>query len=265
MTTFSQAAPIRWLSAAELSATSGLRPDLVVRFIPSAGLSGQLYSHHHIALARLVKQLTDVGTHENVIDSVVRDLRDRPTIDINDKQKSTTWRWATALGATALVALIVGGVVGGLIVAGNRSTSAAEPAAPVTVTAQAPKPSATIPAKPDPVCAEWTPIAADYDRQRAEWNKTDPRIPADQWSPGQRALSLAMIPTLRSEATELRRLAAKAEDPGLRTLLQYEAAYEDAYADRLPSYVPETDNKLWLAATDFGNAVNSLCSATVPR
>lgn len=267
MTTFSQpqAAPIRWMSAAELSATSGLRQDLVVRFIPSAGLSGQLYSDHHIALARLVKQLTDVGTHESVVDAVVRDLRDRPDINISDKQKSTTWRWATALGATALATLILGGIVGGLIGAGNRSTPAAEPAPQATVTTQAPTPAATIPAKPDPVCADWTPIQTDYHQQRAEWEKTDPAIPAAQWSSSQRKLSMDVVPVMRSEAAAMRSLAAKAADPELRVLMVLKAEYEDAYADRLPNYVPENDSKLWVAATDFSNAVNSLCSATVPR
>lgn len=266
MTTFSQpqAAPIRWMSAAEISAASGLRADLVVRFIPSTGLSGQLYSDHHIALARLVKHLTDVGTHENVIDAVVRDLRDRPHIDINDKQKSTTWRWATALGAATLVALVVGGVVGGLIGAGDRSTPAAEPAPLVTITAQAPAPpSRTVPARPDAICAQWSAITTDYAAKRADWVKVDPSIPASKWTPEQRAVNQAVIPVLKGEAAELSRLAETSTDPVLRGMLQLEAGYQTAYAERLPNYTQAEDAQLWDAAINLSNGVNSLCSTTV--
>lgn len=164
----------------------------------------------------------------------------------------------------ALATLVVGGILGGLIGAGNHSTPAAEPAPPVTVTAQPPL-AATIPAKPDPVCAEWAPIQTDYHQQRAEWEKTDPAIPAAQWSSSQRKLSMDVVPVMRSEAAAMRSLAGKAADPELGVLMVLKAEYEDAYADRLPNYVPENDSKLWVAATDFSNAVNSLCSATVPR
>lgn len=266
MTTFSQpqAAPIRWMSAAELSTASGLRQDLVVRFIPSAGLSGQLYSDHHIALARLVKQLTDVGTHETVVDALVRDLRDRPHIDISDKQKSTTWRWATALGATALATLVLGGVVGGLIGAGNRSTPAAEPAPQATVTAQAPAPpSRTVPARPDAICAQWSAVTTNYAGKRADWVKIDPSIPASKWTPEQRAVNQAVIPVLKDEAAELSRLADTSADPVLRGMLQLEAAYQTAYAERLPNYTQAEDAPLWDAAINLSNSVNSLCSTTV--
>jgi len=266
MTTFvPKAAPGRWMSAAELSAASGLREDLVVRFIPSAGLSGQLYSAHHVQLAKFVKQLTDLGTPQAAVDTAVRDLRDRPYIDIlrPSELKRGPRLWAV-IGVTFLVALIIGGVIGGLI-APDRSTSTAispQPA-PVTVTKEAPPVQITpsIPASPDPVCAEWAPLADSYRGKRSDWVAIDPNIPASQWTPEQRATNMKVIPTLQAESQDLRRLAGEAHNNLLAALMRSQAVYEDAYALRLPNYQPE-DQRLWQAVIDFGNAVNSVCNAT---
>jgi hypothetical protein len=267
MTTYAQqAAPGAWLALDDLAHASGLRADLAARFIPATPTAtGPLYSAHHIALARLVKELTEAATHEATIDAVVRDLRDRPCIDINwnaAKKTGPSRRIWAFIGAAAAAALVAGGIIGGLIGASNRN--AAMPEAPVTVTAEAPTPTATIPAKPDPVCTEWAPINDNYRQKRSDWVKTDPNIPADRWSPEQRALSIGVIPALKAEAHDLARLSDQSSNPVLRSMLQMQSEYELVFADRLPHYSVE-DNKLWLAATDFGNAVNSLCSATVSR
>nr|WP_181407300.1 hypothetical protein [Mycobacterium celatum] len=76
---------------------------------------------------------------------------------------------------------------------------------------------------------------------------------------------MAVIPVLQQEAVELRRLADKASDPVLRAMLQLEAKYQSAFANRLPNYTPPEDQRLWVAVTDFSDAVNSLCSAVVPQ
>lgn len=170
-------------------------------------------------------------------------------------------RIVTSVVAVA-VALVVGGVIGGLIGAGSRDASSTAPAT-VTVTAS-PSIDVSVPASPDPVCAEWIPLADSYRAKRAAWVAIDPNISADRWTPDQRAANMAVIPTLRSEADDLRQLAERATNDLLATLMRSQAQYEDAYANRLPRYQP-TDQRLWQAVTDFGNSVNSVCTVAGAR
>ncbi|HEY0229058.1 MAG TPA: hypothetical protein VGC05_22260 [Mycobacterium sp.] len=118
-----------------------------------------------------------------------------------------------------------------------------------------------IPAATDVVCATWALATNDYRTKEDDWAKTDPCISASQWSPQQRAISLNVIPVLRQEAADLRGFAAKATDPTLRFLMQLEAAYQEAFADRLPSYTPPADQLLWQAAINASVMINSQCYA----
>ena len=112
--------------------------------------------------------------------------------------------WLAAAG-TAAVALLVGGVIGGLIGYGNghrdngAQTTAAPP--PATVTAPAPvQVNPAIPTTADPVCAQWAPLLDSYNAKDEAWTKTDPNIPADQWSPDRRAANMAIVPVMKAEA-----------------------------------------------------------------
>lgn len=166
----------------------------------------------------------------------------------------------TVAAAAAAAALIIGGVIGGLIGYNNRGTAPAS--APTTVTAQAPLTglTPTLAAKPDPVCAEWAPLLDSYNAKMETWTKTDPTIPAERWSPDQRALSVSLIPELQAEAADMRRLADKAEDPYLASLFRGQAMYEEEYAERIPNYDP-SDHRLWRAVISFSGAVKAVCSA----
>jgi hypothetical protein len=166
--------------------------------------------------------------------------------------------------AAAAVALIIGGAIGGLIGAGTRDAAPTTTAAPVTVTAEAPPVDVSVPTSPDPVCSEWVPLSDGYRGKRAAWVAIDPNIPADRWTSDQRAANMDVIPTLHAEAADLRRLAGKAQNDLLATLMRSQAQYEDAYANHLPNY-PPNDQRLWQAFTDFGNSVNSVCTATGSR
>ena len=75
-------------------------------------------------------------------------------------------------GAAAAVALIIGGVIGGLIGYNNRGTTPA--AAPVTVTADVEPPLPTFAVNVDPVCDEWGVLNDEYRGKRAEWTGTAP-------------------------------------------------------------------------------------------
>lgn len=271
MTTYApQAAPGHWLSAAELAQESGLRADLVARFVPANERGPMpLYSADQIPLAQFVKKLTDAGTPASAIDVAVRDLVDPAGAQARAARSGPPRRGLPGgRVATALIALGVGavGLTGGLLLGGlgnDKGTSVKS--APVTVTAEAPPPAAaTIPQVPDRVCSEWAAITKGYMARREEWVATDPNLPASQWSSQQRALTAAVIPMMREESAELKALAERATAPELRMLLQLSAEYQGAFADRLSAYVP-ADHDLWAAAIRFADAADSFCSALVPR
>ncbi len=271
MTTYApQTAPGRWISSAELARESGLREDLVQRFMP-ADTTGPvpMYNAGAVPLARYIKRLTDMGMPSSAIDAAVRELHNNSGAMMQislaaPEAPSRRGRLLAVSGAAAAAALIIGGVIGGLIGSGTRDTAAPTAPAPVTVTAEAPPIDVSVPTSADPVCAEWSPLADGYRAKRAAWVAIDPNISAAQWSPDQRAANMAVIPTLRAEADDLRRLAGKAQNDLLATLMRSQAQYEDAYANRLPNYQPN-DQRLWQAVTDFGNSVNSVCTVTGPR
>ncbi|MCH9735149.1 MAG: hypothetical protein K0U78_11450, partial [Actinomycetia bacterium] len=203
------------------------------------------------------------GVPAEAIDAAVRDITNSEGAAAGDQNHSISQYRGKVLavaGAAAAVALIIGGVIGGLIGYNNRGTTPA--AAPVTVTAQAPVTglTPTLADKPDPVCAEWAPLLDSYNAKMKTWTKTDPTIPAKRWSTEQRELSLSIIPELQAEAADMRRLADKAEDPYLASLLRGQAMYEAEYAERIPNYDP-SDHRLWRAVISFSGAVKALCSA----
>ena len=272
MTTYAPAgtAPGHWISAAELAHESGLREELVVRFMPSNNSGpAPMYNTAIVPLAKYVKQLADLNAPASAVDAAVRELHNNPSaatqLTLAAPARGTPrHRALTIAGAAAAAALILGGIVGGLIGAGTHNDQAPSPAhaAPVTVTATAPPISAAVPTRPDPVCAEWNPIATEYATKQEAWGKTDPNVPASQWSPEERALNIDIVPVLRAQAIDMRHLAAKATDPVLRTVMLEQASYEDAYADRLPDYQP-ADKALWEATVRFSSAVNSMCTAVL--
>lgn len=253
-----------WLTAQEVSQETGLRPDLVVRFVPHTdGPSGPLYNTQNLAAAHRVKQLTDAGAPAEAIDAAVRDITTRDGLAAAVQGQPTSPRRGkilAAAGAAAAVALIIGGVIGGLIGYNNRGTTPT--AAPVTVTAEVEPPLPTFAVNVDPVCDEWGVLNDDYRGKRAEWTGTDSNVPASQWTPEQRQITLDVVAVLKANAAELRHLAEQADDPALRTLLGLNATYKERFAQRLPSYTPATDKPIWTAAVNFGNAVNSYCNAT---
>ncbi|WP_421840740.1 hypothetical protein [Mycobacterium sp.] len=270
-----QTEPDPGISAAELAHKSGLREHLVQLFIP-ADTSGSVpvYRAGAVPLAKYVKRLTDIGTPTSAIEAAVNELHNNPgallqiSLAAREAPSRRSRRFSIS-GVAAAVALIVAGVIGGLIGAasGDSSPPAAAPPTvtmPVTVTAKAPPIDVSVPKLADPVCAKWAPINKKYRAKLSAWLKTDSRVPAKRWSPEQRAVTLAVVPVLNSEAKDLAVLADKASDPVLKVVLRVQAKYISLFASRLPKYAP-ADRRLWQAGIDFGNAVNSRCYAMAPR
>jgi hypothetical protein len=164
---------------------------------------------------------------------------------------------------TAAVALAVGGTVGALI--GSKTGGNSASSAP-TVTVEAPPAqfTPTIPVAPDPVCAEWAPLADFYSAELKEWSEKSVNQPASTWNAEQWDLNRAFIATVREQISELNRLAEQARDPFLAALMRAQAMYAEAFILRLPNYQP-SDRPLWQAAYDFSGAVRAACVTVQPR
>ncbi|WP_235717116.1 hypothetical protein [Mycolicibacterium goodii] len=259
------------MSLPELAAATGLTPAQITQFVPAMPTpEGPRYNPHQAALARVVRNLTDAAAPDAAIHAAVADLNKRPYTDVlaaadkhTARPRSSRRRWIALAAAGAVVALLIAGLIGGAIGASTNRHNPPPAAAPETVTVTEPL-NPAIPTTSDPVCAEWAPLADSYRLKQRDWVAIDPNIPASRWSAEQRDANMTIIPVLRAEAADMRRLAERSHDELLGVFLRSQAAYEEAYAQRLPTYEPG-DQRLWQAVIDFGNAVNSRCSAVVPR
>jgi hypothetical protein len=283
--------PGQWLTAAEVARSSQLREDLVERFLPATRPQVNLYGRDLVPVARFVKVLTDLGTPTAAVEVAVADLRARPeaafNVALRGAGSGNRWslrarhagparrpRTRTVVGMATAAALLLGGAIAVTSSAHGEKTPAAEPA---TSSAAKPVPAESVSssvredrpgakpaqafaaAKPDPVCVRWQRVSAGYDGKQQAWAKTDHRVAAARWSPKQRSVTMAVIPVMRQEAVELRRLADESNDPLLAGLLRAQSRYVDNYAAKLPKFEP-ADHASWTAATAMDGAVKAVCS-----
>jgi hypothetical protein len=258
-----------WMSRTELAQASGLREDLIARFIPATDTpNGPMYPAQQMALAVYVKELTDHNLPPAAVDEKVREFNARPPVappglSFPAAKPSRRGLW-TAVGAAATAALIVGGAIGALI-GSNGGSSPAVSAPPGPVEAQPPAQfTPAISAVPDPVCAEWAPIADANAAKQQEWSTKSVNQPASTWNAEQWDLNRAFIEVVRENVSDMKRLAEKAEDPFLAALMRAQAMYAEAFILRLPNYQP-SDRPLWQASVDMSGAVRAACKTVQPR
>ena len=134
----------------------------------------------------------------------------------------------------------------------------------LTVSAPPAQLTPTVASQRDPICDEWETTTRSYTSQQDPWTRSDPNVPGSHWNPQQRAAATATAPVIRDEAANLRELASRTKSPCLRVLLRAQAVYEDAFADRLPSYQPPCDAGLWQAALTFRASAAAVCTAIIP-
>jgi hypothetical protein len=257
-----------WMSRTELAQASGLREDLIARFIPATeSPNGPMYAAQQMALAVYVKELTDLLLPPAAVDEKVREFIARPPaspagLSLPAAKPSRRGLW-TVVGAAATAALLIGGAIGALIgSSGGNSPAASAPTAAIEAPPAGFTP--TIPVAPDPVCAEWGPIADFYSAELKEWSEKSVNQPASTWNAEQWDLNRAFIATVREQISDLNRLAEKAQDPFLAALMRAQAMYAEAFILRLPNYQP-SDRPLWQAAYDFSGAVRAACITVQPR
>ena len=112
----------------------------------------------------------------------------------------------------------------------------------------------------DPVCSDWARVFEKFDADTANWRTLRTDIPADQWTPEQKALNDAVAPTMNKFADDLEHLGRSSSNAVLEDFAVLSAQYRRAYVLALPSYTP-VDNYLANASTNLVKSVYSACEA----
>ncbi|GAT04989.1 uncharacterized protein RMCFA_5100 [Mycolicibacterium fortuitum subsp. acetamidolyticum] len=114
--------------------------------------------------------------------------------------------------------------------------------------------------KPDPVCPDLQTASDRFLADLADWLKTDPNIPASQWSPEQKALNEAVIPVISQSADALDELGQRTDNPTLQDFAALAAQYRRAYSQAIPTYTP-ADQHLYNAGLYPVGLVIQACNA----
>lgn len=87
-------------------------------------------------------------------------------------------------------------------------------------------------------CGEWTSVNQRYDDNPTvtAWVNIDKKIPADQWTPEQKATSDAVAPVVLGLVDDIERTAQRSNDPAIQDFAAFTAQYERASAKALPTY-----------------------------
>jgi hypothetical protein len=111
---------------------------------------------------------------------------------------------------------------------------------------------------PDSACSNWTPLVEKFDADTAEWRKTDPEVPATQWSPQERAINDRVAPIMAAQADALEGLARRSDNATLQDFGVFAAVYLRGFVKALPNYTT-ADFYLSQAASYLAASVNAAC------
>jgi hypothetical protein len=111
-----------------------------------------------------------------------------------------------------------------------------------------------------PVCSDWASAFEKFDADTANWRTLRTDIPADQWTPEQKAVNDAVVPTMNNFADDLEHLGRSSSNAVLEDFAVLSAQYRRAYVLALPSYT-SVDNYLANASTNLVKSVYSACEA----
>lgn len=114
--------------------------------------------------------------------------------------------------------------------------------------------------KPNPVCGDWHAAQEQFGRDIVEWNKTDPAIPASQWTPEVKALNESIALVMTQHASRLQGLGQRSGNPALRDFADLAAQYRRAYVVGIPTYRP-ADQYLARVSSRLSALVGSACDA----
>lgn len=174
------------------------------------------------------------------------------------KKRGNGWKWA--LGAVALLAVI--GVTAAVTISvtkdgGSDPTPSGDTFGLASADDKGPANIIT----EDPSCAAWRPVSQTFaDVSNKGWDKRDPDIPAEDWTPEQRSEYEEASQAMRTAADQAVALAKVTPHRVMREFYEQFIAYARAYSDALPTYKPKDDH-LARVVTSSSNLLNDVCAA----
>ncbi|MEH3139490.1 MAG: hypothetical protein PGN37_04765 [Mycobacterium kyogaense] len=113
---------------------------------------------------------------------------------------------------------------------------------------------------PSPACVDWAATASDFDSISAEWLRSDPNIPASQWSADQQKVYSEVAVPMTDNANSLQDIAIRSKNAVFTDFADLAATYRRAYVQSFATYVP-ADAYLAKTASQVVVLVNMACSA----
>ncbi len=165
----------------------------------------------------------------------------------------------TANSITSVISHICGAIENGSAAARAPLISPNEPPSQVAPVGNPANPQRFL-EEPNPVCSDWNAANDQYGRDIAEWDKTDPAIPASQWTPELQALNDSVVPVMDRFATRQQELGERSGNPVLRDFADLLDQYRRAYIAAIPTYVP-ADNYLAKISSRTAALVGVACRA----
>lgn len=116
-------------------------------------------------------------------------------------------------------------------------------------------------AESDAICSDWTKEVEKFDSDTVDWRKTDPQIPASQWTPDERSINDAVMPVMKTHADSLERISRRSDNGVTQDFGVLAAQYQRAIAMALPTYT-DADFYLSQAASFVAASINAACKAS---
>ena len=113
---------------------------------------------------------------------------------------------------------------------------------------------------PSPVCSDWAETASNFDSVSAAWLRSDPNIPASQWSAEQQKVYSDIIAPMSSNANQLQDIGIRSKNAVFGDFADLAAIYRRAYVQSFANYVP-ADGYLAQTASQVVVLVNMACLA----
>jgi hypothetical protein len=112
----------------------------------------------------------------------------------------------------------------------------------------------------NPTCEKWLPAYEKFDADLKSWRESDPNVPADQWTPDQKAVFEAAAPLMTTFADKAEKLGRESGDSTFEDFAVMSAQYRRGYVRAIPTYTA-ADNYLASVATALSNTIGHACIA----
>ncbi|CDP87775.1 MULTISPECIES: hypothetical protein [Mycolicibacterium] len=112
----------------------------------------------------------------------------------------------------------------------------------------------------DPTCEAWGKVSDGLDAAVPEWNDQDYSLPAENWTPDQRAVFEREGAALANAITDVTNLAKQTPHRVMRELYGQLDAYAQGVIDSIPTY-SLTDNNIVATYNQFFSTLNRVCDA----